>query len=301
MQPSPISPLDPTSPVDVEWTLPAAQIIQRWRETHAVEAQPELSDHEVIQYCRCRRTRLGFTWPPAAGGPGFYEQLERFPWYYRSGKWEHEFACRHIAAGASVLDVGCGAGQFLSAASAHGAKVEGIDFNSGAVATANRRGLKASTVPLAEMAETRAAEFDVVTALQVLEHIPEPRPFLDLCFRLLRPGGKLVIAVPDADGWLRRSGSVLELPPHHATHWNAAALQALTALYPAELVALETEPLDPIHARDFAAALLRPAAPDGSRSSGIGRRLVTRLVATAVPAVAARLPGITLAAVFGRK
>lgn len=301
MPPPPISPLDPTSPVDIEWTLPVTRIIQRWREAHAVDAQSELSGHEVIQYCRCRRTRLGFTWPSAAGGPDFYRQFERFAWYYRSGKWEHEFACRHIAAGARVLDVGCGAGDFLAVARARGAKAEGIDFNSGAVATASRRGLKASTVPLAEMAEMRAAEFDVVTALQVLEHIPDPRPFLDGCFRLLRPGGKLIVAVPDADGWLRRSGSVLELPPHHATHWNPAALQALTALYPAELLALETEPLDPMHARDFAAALLRPAALDGSRSTGLVRRLMTRMVAAAVRPVAARLPGITLAAAFTRK
>lgn len=295
------SPLDPTEPVDVEWTLSADHIAGRWRETHSIDVRSELTGSEVIQFCRGRNTRLGFTWPAAAGGPAFYQQLDRYPWYYRAGKWEHAFASRHVTPGVRLLDVGCGAGEFLAAATAVGAVAEGIDFNASAVAAARARSLSARTEPITELAARAAGEFGVVTALQVLEHIPEPRPFLDGCFRLLRPGGKLVIAVPDADGWLRRSGSVLELPPHHATHWNPAAFQALTALYPAELVALETEPLDPIHARDFAAAVLRPAAPNGSRPSGLGRRLLTRIVAAAVPAVALRLPGITLAAVFIRK
>jgi hypothetical protein len=102
---------------------------------------------------------------------------------------------------------------------------------------------------------------------------------------------------------MNRSGSVLELPPHHATHWNAAAMQALTRLFPIELALMQVEPLDPQHARDFAAAIVRPAAPDGSRPGGVGRKVLGRLLAAAVraPAVAARLPGATLAAVFRKR
>ena len=295
-----ISPLDPESPVEIEWSLTAATVVARWRKVHGVDVTTELGDVGTIHRCRCVRTRLGFSWPVTPGGPKFYERLEQYPWYYRSGKWEHAFACAQAKQGGPLLDVGCGRGEFLAAAAAAGIEAEGIDFNDHAIAAAQTRGLRAHAVSVADLAAQRPESFAVVTALQVLEHIPAPRSFLVDCLRVLRPGGRLVIAVPDADGWLARAGSVLELPPHHATHWNGASLRALADLLPMDLVELVIEPLSVEQLLDFAAATVRPCSPDGTRAGGIWRRLVVRATSLAIKpqAIASRLPCATLAAVF---
>jgi 2-polyprenyl-6-hydroxyphenyl methylase/3-demethylubiquinone-9 3-methyltransferase len=98
-------------------------------------------------------------------------------------------------AGKAVIDVGCGGGILAEAMAQRGARVTGIDLS--------EKGLKVAELHLLEskldvtyrkaMAEEFAAEnpgaFDVVTCMELLEHVPQPESMVAACARLVRPGG----------------------------------------------------------------------------------------------------------------
>lgn len=100
--------------------------------------------------------------------------------------------------GKRVLDVGCGGGILSDAMARRGADVLGIDLSTKALRVASLHALEANTpsVRYREVsAETLAAEspseFDVVTCMEMLEHVPDPLSVVSACAALVRPGGWL--------------------------------------------------------------------------------------------------------------
>jgi len=98
--------------------------------------------------------------------------------------------------GRQVLDVGCGGGILADAMARKGASVLGIDLATKALKVAQLHALEADTpnVRYREVAvETLAAEmpghFDVVTCMEMLEHVPDPASVVAACARLVKPGG----------------------------------------------------------------------------------------------------------------
>lgn len=103
-------------------------------------------------------------------------------------------------AGKSVLDVGCGGGILSEALAARGAAVTGIDAGAEAIAVA-RGHLRESGLDVhyrretAEVfAEQTPAAFDVVTCMELLEHVPDPSSIVSACARLVKTGGDLFFA-----------------------------------------------------------------------------------------------------------
>jgi 2-polyprenyl-6-hydroxyphenyl methylase/3-demethylubiquinone-9 3-methyltransferase len=98
-------------------------------------------------------------------------------------------------AGRAVLDVGCGGGVLAEAMAAKGARVTGIDLAGKALRVAQLHALESGAqVDYREgAAETLAAEqpasFDVVTCMEMLEHVPDPAASVAACTVLARPGG----------------------------------------------------------------------------------------------------------------
>ena len=99
-------------------------------------------------------------------------------------------------AGKRVLDIGCGGGILADAMARKGAEVLGIDLAGKALKVAQLHALEAQTqgVRYREVsAETLAAEqpesFDVVTCMEMLEHVPDPSSVVRACARLVKPGG----------------------------------------------------------------------------------------------------------------
>jgi 2-polyprenyl-6-hydroxyphenyl methylase/3-demethylubiquinone-9 3-methyltransferase len=100
----------------------------------------------------------------------------------------------------AVLDVGCGGG-LLSEALAHaGAKVTAIDLAPNLLKVARLHGLESGIkvdyreMPVEALAEEVPASFDVVTCMEMLEHVPDPASVIDACARLLKPGGQLFLS-----------------------------------------------------------------------------------------------------------
>ncbi len=102
--------------------------------------------------------------------------------------------------GKQVLDVGCGGGILAEAMAARGARVTGIDMGEAPLSVAQLHLLESGLEVdyLKRTAEQLAAErpgaFDVVTCMEMLEHVPDPASVTTACARLARPGGALFFA-----------------------------------------------------------------------------------------------------------
>ena len=97
----------------------------------------------------------------------------------------------------SVLDVGCGGGLLCEALAHRGALVTGIDMGEAPLSVARLHQLESGvTVDYQQstaesMAERRAGEFEIVTCLEMLEHVPDPSTVIQACADLCRSGGDL--------------------------------------------------------------------------------------------------------------
>jgi 2-polyprenyl-6-hydroxyphenyl methylase / 3-demethylubiquinone-9 3-methyltransferase len=95
--------------------------------------------------------------------------------------------------GARVLDVGCGGGILAEAMARRGAKVTGIDLSEKALRVAQLHLLESKLDIRYEKAaaEDFEGEFDVITCMELLEHVPQPASMVAACARLVRPGGQV--------------------------------------------------------------------------------------------------------------
>ena len=99
--------------------------------------------------------------------------------------------------GKQVLDVGCGGGILSESMAKQGAQVLGIDMGHEPLQVARLHALEQNVkldyqrITVEELAEQRPASFDVVTCMEMLEHVPDPASIVRACAKLAKPGGKL--------------------------------------------------------------------------------------------------------------
>lgn len=126
------------------------------------------------------------------------------------------------------LDIGCGAGALMRAAARAGWSVEGTEMASQPVAMLEREGFAMHLGDVTELSLDPGA-FDVVTLVEVIEHLPDPGLILRRALELLRPGGALFLTTPNACGL---SGRLLGLrwsivsPPEHLQLFSGRGLAA---------------------------------------------------------------------------
>jgi 2-polyprenyl-3-methyl-5-hydroxy-6-metoxy-1,4-benzoquinol methylase len=168
---------------------------------------------------------------------------ERRHWWFRARREILvALARRWVPPGGRVLDLGCGTGFFLEAlAGTH--EVRGLDASPLAVAMSRVRGLAGVAEGTAEDLSAVADErFDLVTLLDVIEHLDDDLGALRRARALLKPGGRLLVTVPAYPAlWsyhdernrhrrryrrtpLRNLCATAGLTAVHATHFNAALL-----------------------------------------------------------------------------
>jgi 2-polyprenyl-6-hydroxyphenyl methylase/3-demethylubiquinone-9 3-methyltransferase len=100
-------------------------------------------------------------------------------------------------AGKDVLDVGCGGGILAEAMARRGARVTGIDLSERSLKVAELHLLESKLdvtyrkAMVEEFAAENPAGFDVVTCMELLEHVPQPESIVAACARLARPGGRV--------------------------------------------------------------------------------------------------------------
>jgi 2-polyprenyl-3-methyl-5-hydroxy-6-metoxy-1,4-benzoquinol methylase len=159
-------------------------------------------------------------------------------------RWEathHLGAClpRFVTRG-RLLDVGCGNGQYLARMQGYGWETAGVEIDPEAAEVARREhGLTVHTGTI-EDAPYPERSFDVITCQHVLEHIGEPRPFLEGMARFLRPGGRLVVVTPNAASLGHRlfGRDCYSLdPPRHLVIHTPASIRRLVGQVPGLQVA----------------------------------------------------------------
>ncbi|WYX37815.1 bifunctional 2-polyprenyl-6-hydroxyphenol methylase/3-demethylubiquinol 3-O-methyltransferase UbiG [Achromobacter xylosoxidans] len=98
-------------------------------------------------------------------------------------------------AGKKVLDVGCGGGILSEAMARSGAQVTGIDLADKSLKIAKLHGLESGVkveyrkVPVEQLAAEQPGQYDVVTCMEMLEHVPDPASIVRACAALTKPGG----------------------------------------------------------------------------------------------------------------
>lgn len=102
--------------------------------------------------------------------------------------------------GKQVIDVGCGGGLLSEGMAALGAKVTGIDLSERALGVArlhlyeSGHAIDYRLIAAESMAAEAPAHFDVVTCLEMLEHVPDPASTIAACARLVKPGGQVFLS-----------------------------------------------------------------------------------------------------------
>ncbi len=104
--------------------------------------------------------------------------------------------------GKKILDVGCGGGILAESMARRGADVTGIDLGTENLKAASLHAEQSSLedclryqhVPVESLAATHAGQFDVVTCMEMLEHVPDPSAIVQACYDLLAPGGVCVLS-----------------------------------------------------------------------------------------------------------
>lgn len=131
-----------------------------------------------------------------------------------------------------LLDVGAGPGFMVAAATTAGWDAVGVDLSPWATERAQAEGLDVRRTGLLE-AGFEEGEFDCVTMMDLLEHLPDPAALVREAFRVVRPGGTLAVLTPDAGSIVSRAlGSrwpEVQRAPEHLVLFSAAGLASLLA------------------------------------------------------------------------
>jgi O-antigen/teichoic acid export membrane protein/SAM-dependent methyltransferase len=262
-------------------TVPFSEIWQALRAQWNVTLEGDLlarhQPNAEAELVGCEACGLEYFMGALPGDSVYYAHLmEVLP--YHGDRWEFAIVLPSLALGAAVADLGCGEGAFLRLASQRAGHSVGVDQNPVAIDALIGAGLEGTTESFTSFAEREPASFDVVCSFHTLEHIPDVGDAVRAARRLLRPGGRFFVSVPNRDRYGRRDAEPLDCPPHHLSRWSVRQLHELAERFHLDLVAVHREPPDLSHARE--AAIERSSA---LRRLGIddGHRLVARLWARA--------------------
>jgi SAM-dependent methyltransferase len=172
-------------------------------------------------------TGLYFFDPPLEGDGAFYTQfyarIETLGLFSRTTvRREFTMASQSIPAGARLLDVGCGLGNFRSCVP-H-AIYTGVDPHM----AKDSESTKIRSETLRQHLVTHAGSYDAVCAFQVLEHVKMPASLFAEMVQAAKPGGQLFVGVPHVPSAMTRIPNfVMNAPPHHLTWWTKSALAEL--------------------------------------------------------------------------
>ena len=117
--------------------------------------------------------------------------------------WQSDERSRTPLDGKTALDVGCGAGLLAEPLARLGARVTGIDASPQVIAVAREHAAGQSLnidYRAADMMQLEG-QFDLITCMEVIEHVAEPARFLNALAKRLAPGGLLILSTPNATGW----------------------------------------------------------------------------------------------------
>lgn len=201
----------------------------------------------TLECYECTDCALRFFYPPETGGEDFYESLQRYDWYYMEEKDEYLVALEFLSVGARILEVGAGKGAF--SAYLDSGTYTGLELSQSAIDTARQQGVPLLKETIEEHCQ-RGEKYDAVVSFQVLEHVAHPDTFLRSCVDCLKPGGVMIISVPNEDGFLGKAvNNCLNMPPHHVTRWSERTLRQVSEIFGLQCIELRCDGLASYHTK----------------------------------------------------
>jgi SAM-dependent methyltransferase len=233
-------------------SLTSGELQKAWAalEIHFSEAAWKVIEkNKTVLLWRCLNCNFEFCDPNLAGKPVFYEELQaQSRNYYPDSSAEFSRALNFALENdvQEILDVGCGSGAFLNLAKSAGLSTFGIELNPKAAELARKAGHRVFDTLVSDLIQQeRHPQSDMVTAWQVLEHVPDPLDFLNDCSQLVKPNGFIGVAVPSEEGIYRLCRYDPHLwPPHHISRWRVRDLKQIGALANLKFVFGGTDPLN---------------------------------------------------------
>ena len=199
-----------------------------------------------ISLLLCDRCDLRFYYPLVTGDAEFYEQLSVHEDYYMDDKPEFNFAKALISTEDMVLEIGGGRGAFGKSIVTE--NYMGLEFSRSAVVKAEQNGVRMAMESVQEHALHNRGRYDVVCSFQVLEHVSDPRGFLEAAMSCLKYGGILIVSVPSYDSFLRTAPNLVSnMPPHHVTFWSDRALFSIADILGARVTQMQHERVASYH------------------------------------------------------
>lgn len=223
-----------------------SDLTQIWKKLFDMDPFEGENTTSQIEKRQCVQCSLIYYDPEYYGDNQFYEKLSQYDWYYESEKWEFAETLDLIRQEkpSTVLEIGCGSGQFLHKIAHAVDYCLGLDINRDALTKARTKGLNVSDQAIDSLDQ----KFDMVVMFQVLEHLPTPMIWLKKMTDRLNSRGTLVIAVPNPASYMREIDlMVLDMPPHHNTGWSKDTFDYLQRALGLERLQYRTESINLIH------------------------------------------------------
>ena len=202
----------------------------------------EFLSKEDFHICECLNCGLLYTMPrPSKEKIGDYYKSEEYyshqenkkgfiPKVYEAVKkvnlkHKYNLATKDIKAG-RLLDIGCGVGDFLHTAEEHGWSCTGVEPSEDAKNIARKK-IKADLIASEDLEQIPDGSFDLITMWHVLEHVDNLKWQVEQLQRLVKPQGRIVIAVPNYKSYDAQFYNELWAAydvPRHLSHFNKTTL-----------------------------------------------------------------------------
>ncbi len=276
------SPISGSLNVQLVRSYPTAELIQRWQNNLNIDITPELHGYSEIKLYECLDTGLYFFLPlDTAGSEALYQELQNLNFYYMEDKWEYAQAMQLIlplSPETKVLEVGCGRGYFVKKLKNLEIEVAGLELNPSAVDYAQAQNLPVYQESLADWAQKYPGQYTMICSFQVLEHIAQPKEFIQQCLNCLAPNGRLILAVPNGKSFTRYlEYDLLDMPPHHLTRWHTQAFQALESYFPMRLENIFYEPLASYHVDWYVGLQMDRLQPFPNPRQSFGHKIIYKI------------------------
>lgn len=212
-----------------------------------IEEHTMQSDHTRLY--TCPDCGLDIFLPQIIGTSKFYLDLLKpeSKEYYVDEKWEFEEALKDAKNMDKVIEIGCGSGNFLEKIKPHVSNICGTEFNDHALKIARDKGLEVFKTD--DEIKRGNEKYDGAFSFHVFEHVGDPVGFFKELSSWVKPGGKIVISVPNQDGPIKFiNPCVQNMPPHHATRWRIKTFKNLAEKFGYKIERIAFEPLI---ARDY--------------------------------------------------
>lgn len=177
-----------------------ATLVKKYQDRFGISTERFFRDLDRISIYQCTETGYSFYYPFNLDGDSFfYEELQRWKHYYEPWKWEHQVALDRLKGDEKILEIGSGTGGFLGTLSERKFDITGLELNEKAVKESRANGWKVSNQTVQNHALEYPEKYDVVCSFQVVEHIAAVKSFIQASLDCLKPGGKMIISVPNND------------------------------------------------------------------------------------------------------